>query len=104
VHFSFRLYGIVSIIIGDHPAQCKMGNLKDGGYCSCRRCHVEQELNEDDKLVFKNNFNPEFQPALPKTICELNQGLQAWQKATSKQVRKVVSNETCAIHYINLTI
>jgi hypothetical protein len=100
VHSSCRLYGTVSIITGDHPAQCKMGNLKDGGYCSCRRCHVQQELNEDGNLDFKENFNPEFQPAIPKTIFELNQDLQAWQKTTSKQTCKVVSNETGTIYYM----
>lgn len=90
-----RLRVTLLIFTGDHPAQCKVANLKDGGWSSCRRCHVRQRSNSSSKLVFQDEFlGTKLKKAPAKTMEELIQGLDRWEAAETKTHRDEISNET----------
>jgi hypothetical protein len=89
---NIRIHAALFIFTGDHPAQCKAGILKDGGYSSCRRCFIPQELDDQNKLVFKEAFDPDLVSAPPKSIHDLHTGLISWMKALTPEQRSTLSN------------
>lgn len=53
-----KLRGMLMMCTGDHPAQCKLGQLKDGGKSFCRRCKAHACLQQDvggSRYVFDQN-------------------------------------------------
>ena len=77
--YACKIRAMLHEFTGDHPVQCNMANLKDGGHSSCRRCHVKQELNNNNQLVFKESYEEEHIGASSKSISELHVGLQNWK-------------------------
>jgi len=41
---------------------------KDGGYNSCHRCYASQELDDQNKVVYEEDFDPDLRAALRKSI------------------------------------
>ncbi|MCO5562446.1 hypothetical protein L7F22_016074 [Adiantum nelumboides] len=53
-----RLYAMLMMCTGDHPAQCKLGQVKDGGKNFCRHCKADVSLHRDasgSRYVYGNN-------------------------------------------------
>jgi len=68
---NFRICAALFIFTGDHPTQCKVRNLKDGGYSFCGQCYALQELDDQNKLIFEEDFDPDLRAASPKSIHNL---------------------------------
>jgi hypothetical protein len=49
-----NIKAMLMLVIGDHPAQCKMGMLKQSGKSACRRCKMKSELR-DGCYVYGHN-------------------------------------------------
>lgn len=46
---------MLMLVIGDHPAQCRIGQLKSSGKSGCRRCVMHTSLNEQGQYVYDQN-------------------------------------------------
>jgi hypothetical protein len=79
-----------------------MANLKDGGYCACRRCYVPQGLNANNKVEFKDNFDGagKLIDAPPKIIELLTKRLKHWKSAQTNVAYAEISNKIGMCHLI----
>lgn len=46
---------ILMLVIGDHPAQCRIGQLKSSGKSGCRRCVMHTSLTVQGQYVYDHN-------------------------------------------------
>lgn len=71
----FTLRAMLMMFTGDHPAQCKIGGFKDGGYFACRRDHMEwkwhkmpQQGGAGGIVHYYNNRKQSRYPAEKRTV------------------------------------
>ncbi|MCO5555122.1 hypothetical protein L7F22_008663 [Adiantum nelumboides] len=60
-----RVRCMLMICTGDHPAQCKLGQFKDGGMAFCRRDKAKAELRRDSNVTHYVYNNNRFQGRYP---------------------------------------
>ena len=91
-----RIRAALMFFTGDHPAQCKIGCLKEGGYGACRRCHMSQYLNVEDRVIgavqYTNNRYQSRNPPPIRTVNSMYHYTNSWKEASTDGERLQVSN------------
>lgn len=82
---------------GDHPAQCKVGCLKDGGYGACRRCHTAEDIDSTNRtigqVIYGENRYQARHPPVKRLVGDLYQALQDLKEASTAHARTIISND-----------
>jgi len=70
---------ILMLLTGDHPAQCKIANLKSSGKSGCRRCKMDSTRNADGRYVYGNNVMQVQHPPARRSASELHASVRRWR-------------------------
>lgn len=88
-----RLRTILMLCTGDHPAQCKLGQVKDGGMSFCRRDKAKATQIEDThgrRYVYDENRRQGRYPAQKRVAEEMWQSIRLSKRATLKEKKEEV--------------
>ncbi|MCO5612374.1 hypothetical protein L7F22_066641 [Adiantum nelumboides] len=84
-----RLRCMLMMCTGDHPAQCKLGQVKDGGMAFCRRDKAKAELIRDvngtQRYVYNNNRYQGRYPPPKRNVDELWHALKMSKRCLTKE-------------------
>ncbi|MCO5578587.1 hypothetical protein L7F22_032431 [Adiantum nelumboides] len=84
-----RLRCMLMMCTGDHPAQCKLGQVKDGGMAFCRRDKAKAELIRDvngtQRYVYNNNRFQGRYPPPKRNVDELWHALKMSKRCLTKE-------------------
>lgn len=86
-----KLRGMLMMVSGDHPAQCKIGLFKDGGKEGCRRDKVKAELDTSNPsfkgryIYNENRLQARYAPPKRSTKEMVNAILEAKRASTQAQ-------------------
>ncbi|MCO5594524.1 hypothetical protein L7F22_048556 [Adiantum nelumboides] len=84
-----KLRCMLMLCTGDHPAQCKLGQVKDGGMAFCRRDKAKAELVRDvngtQRYVYNNNRFQGRYPPPKRNVDELWHALKMAKRCTTKE-------------------
>ena len=68
---TLNVRAVLMLLTGNHPAQCKISNLKSSGKSACRRCKMHSEL-VDGRYVYGDNENQFIHPPMRRIAKELS--------------------------------
>lgn len=92
-----RVRAALMLWTGDHPAQCKVGCLKDGGYGACRRCRTAEHIDSTNRtigqVVYGDHRYQARHPPIKRTVDDLYKALQNLKEASTAHTRTIISNE-----------
>ncbi|MCO5577982.1 hypothetical protein L7F22_031820 [Adiantum nelumboides] len=84
-----RLRCMLMVCTGDHPAQCKLGQVKDGGMAFCRRDKAKVELIHDNngvhRYVYNQNRLQGRYPPPKRHVDELWQAIRMARRCSTKE-------------------
>lgn len=91
-----RVRAALMLWTGDHPTQCKVGCLKDGGYGACRRCHTAEEIDSTNRtigqVVYGENRYQARHPPAKRNVHDLHKVVQELKEASTANARTILSN------------
>lgn len=77
-----NIKAMLMLVTRDHPAQCKMGMLKQSGKSACRRCKMKSELR-DGRYVYGHNRKHIFYPPQKRSAAQLWQAVRGLNRLPS---------------------
>lgn len=84
-----RLRCMLMMCTGDHPAQCKLGQFKDGGMAFCRRDKAKAELQRDingvQRYVYNNNRFQGRHPPEKRNVDDMWQSIRMAKRCAVKE-------------------
>ncbi len=91
------LRAIVMVWTGDHPAQCKVGAVKSGGYSGCRRHYVisrwRARSGNKGLVEYHDNRKHRRHPSAMRCVTDMTFALKQWQELPIGRERDEVGHE-----------
>lgn len=86
------LRSMLMLCTGDHPAQCKLGQLKDGGMSFCRRDKAKATL-VDDRYVYDANRFQGRHPPKKRRVEDMWNSMRLSKRCMTREKREDVLRE-----------